>query len=109
MEIATREVHAVLSYVSAMERQGQAATVAQVEAFASGERRTFATGGFLTTAIPSYGRALEQLAGKVSVESFTDWMERLDWVSVGRNVALTSLGRAVLRELDQREVSADSA
>lgn len=107
MEIATPEVHAVLSYISAVERQGQGLTSAQVEAFAARERRMFPTGGFMTVAM-SGTKILEQLAGTVSVESFTDWLERLEWISAEPTVTLTSLGQAVLRELDQSEVSTDS-
>jgi hypothetical protein len=116
VEIADAETHRLLAYVSAVNDQGVPLPARLAEEYGQRPtRRVFREGPM--PAMQSVGLMLrtfsQAFAGTSRLEDAVAYLVRLGWAereaADGQNVALTRLGRAVLRHLDQREVSSELA
>lgn len=105
MEIIGEEAHRLLAYAEAVTRQGHRLTVKEFEAYASGwdQKVSFVGGGSdFAAAISGVARAASLAMwgdGRREVESMTSYMCRLMWLTKrGGEIAITPLGKALLRE-----------
>ncbi len=105
MELVDEDAHAALAYVDAMARQGYRLSVSEFEAYATARSRRVSASPLLS----NLWLVGSTFAGKP--EPIVDWLSRLGWIKADgrrRAVTLTELGRAVLRELEQREISSET-
>lgn len=101
MEIVNERTHRVLAYVDALNRHGIKPTQMLVEEFASNpNRKTKRTGGM--GGISLSDSMLRMLGEReIATEAFTEYLERLGWVScVSDRVELSGTGRSLLKALN---------
>jgi hypothetical protein len=107
MEIVSEHVHRVLAYVAALNRHGIRPPHRVVNAFAKDPQQEVSTTHPLAPAL----RTLSMLQPRtVEVETFCQYMARLQWISDSAEVELTPVGRALLKALNSpvlEETTAD--
>ncbi len=104
MDIADETGHAALAYVVAVRRRGYRLTLKEFEAYASSPRRRAIPPKSLSSFITTFE------VFQANPEPVSAWLVRLGWISADDDgsVMLTPLGEAVLRELDDREISSET-
>lgn len=98
MEIVPESTHRLLAYVGALNQQGVNPHPSFVEEFATQPDRKSESAGGLNRSLELLKQTI--LFGPPSLESAVDHMYRLGWAHNDRGVALTVIGRALLKALN---------
>ena len=107
MEITTPAARQALHYLNAIQNQGYAPTVSELDAYARNPiARSRSVGGALSgirTVLSSYALTMQTVYGETTTETFVEMCNRLSWAVTGADerVTITPLGRAVVQALRQ--------
>ena len=116
MEIANPHTHRLLAYIAAVNDQGASLPVELADEYGKEAERAYIqeTQPAVAGLAMVVARMQEAIGGRMRLESWVGYLERLGWAMRDtadgeQSVVVTRLGRAVLRHLEQSEVSPESA